>query len=146
MSFRSAGRPSHRPRRSAVAVIAALSLFAAAFGFWALQVAATAGPPQHVAVSIAATDTGPQIRDGSTPHSHPDFGSTLNDDKAFKSAGLKRDRPTTFSLSVPRWSWTLSSLASAAGAQRPLDACPSRAPSTFLAGQDLLTKFCVSRR
>jgi hypothetical protein len=100
-----------------------------------------------VAVSVASTDTGPlQLRGGLAPHSHPDFGSTLNDDKAFKSAGLKRDRPTTFSLSVPRWPWTPSSLASATGSQRPVDACPSRAPSTVLAGQDLLTKLCVSRR
>ncbi|WP_082948080.1 hypothetical protein [Mycobacterium sp. 852002-51613_SCH5001154] len=113
-----------------------------------MQVEAAAGPPQHVAASVATTTrTGTlEFRDGSAPRSHPDFGSTLNDDKAFKSAGLKRDRPTTFSLSVPRWSWTLSSLASATGAQRPLDVGPSRAPSTVLAGQDLLTKLCVSRR
>ncbi|MCV7310028.1 hypothetical protein [Mycobacterium paraffinicum] len=112
-----------------------------------MQVEATTGPPQHLAVSVATAGTGTlEFRDGSAPRSHPDFGSTLNDDKAFKSAGLKRDRPTTFSLAVPRWSWALSSLASATGAQRPLDACPSRAPSTVLAGQDLLTKLCVSRR
>jgi hypothetical protein len=112
-----------------------------------LQAGALAGAPQQVAMSVAATDAGPlQFRDGSAPQIHPDLGSDLNDDKAFKSAGLKRDRPTTFSLSVPRWSWTPSSLASAGGAQRPLNACSSRAPSTVLAGQDLLTKLCVSRR
>lgn len=113
-----------------------------------LQVgAAAAGPPQQVAVSEAATDTGPpQSRDGSAPQSHPDFGSTLNDDKAFKSAGLKRDRPMTFSPAVPRWSWTPSSLAYAAKAQRRVGAGSPRPPSTVLAGQDLLTKLCVSRR
>ncbi|UXA08716.1 hypothetical protein KXD96_11970 [Mycobacterium sp. SMC-2] len=121
-------------------MFAALSLFAAAFGFWAVQVGTAAGAPQPAAA-------GPlQLRDGSAPHSHSDFGSTLNDDKAFKSAGLKRDRPTTFWLSVPRSSWTPSSLASVIGAQRPIDACTPRAPSTVVTGQDLLTKLCVSRR
>ncbi|WP_082946272.1 hypothetical protein [Mycobacterium sp. E1747] len=127
-----------------MAVVAALSLFAAAFGFWALQVATQAGPPQPVSVSAAAT--GPaQFGDISASRTHPDFGSTINDDKAFKSAGLKRDRPTTFSLSAPRSAWTLSSFASATGAQRPIEACSSRAPSTVVAAQ-LLTMLCVSRR
>lgn len=112
-----------------------------------MQAGAAVGTPQHAAVSAVAPDAGPpQFNDGSAPKSHPDFGSTLNDDKAFKSAGLKRDRPTTFSLSVPRGSWPLSSLAPAIGAQRPTDACATRAPSTGLAAQDLLTTFCVSRR
>lgn len=98
-------------------------------------------------MSVAATDAGPpQSRDSSASQSHPDFGSTLNDDKAFKSAGLKRNRPMTFSLSVPRWSWTPSLLAYAAKAQRHVGASSPRAPSTVLAGQDLLTKLCVSRR
>ncbi len=101
---------------------------------------------QQVTVAAAIDAGPPQFRDGSTPQRHPDFGSTLNDDKAFKSAGLKRDRPPTFSLAAPRWSWTPSSLATATGAQRRVDASPSRAPSTVLAGQDLLAKLCVSRR
>lgn len=147
MSFR-AGRPSRRPRRQpALAVFAVLSLFAAAFGCWALQAGAAASASQQPAVSAVAPDTGAlQFNNGSAPKSHPDFGSTLNDDKAFKSAGLKRDRPTTFSLSVPRESWPLSSLTPAIGAQRPTDACTPRAPSTFLAVPDLLTTLCVSRR
>ncbi|OBH99282.1 hypothetical protein A5679_19855 [Mycobacterium scrofulaceum] len=145
MTFRRAGRSSHSPRRHpAVAVFAALSLFAAAFGFWALQVGTQAGSSQHGAVPAAATAPAPSGV-SSAPRPHPDFGSTLDDDKAFKSAGLKRDRPTTFSLSVPRWAWTLS-FASATGAQRPIEACSPRAPSTVLAAQDILTIFCVSRR
>ncbi|WP_082968194.1 hypothetical protein [Mycobacterium scrofulaceum] len=128
-----------------MAVFAALSLFAAAFGFWALQVGTQAGSSQHGAVPAAATATAPSGV-SSAPQPHPDFGSALDDDKAFKSAGLKRDRPTTFSLSVPRWAWTLSSSASATGAQPPIEACSPRAPSAVLAAQDILTIFCVSRR
>lgn len=148
MSFRGAGIPSRRPRRrSALAVLAILSLFAAAFGFWVLQAGAAASTPQQAAVAAVAPDTGPlQFKDGSAAESHPDFGSTLNDDNAFKSAGLKRNRPTTFSLSVPRASWPLSSLAPAIGAQRPTDGCGPRAPSIVRTAQDLLTTLCVSRR
>ncbi|MGD1254142.1 hypothetical protein ACKUT9_07815 [Mycobacterium seoulense] len=129
-------------------MLAALSLFAAAFGFWASQVGSAPGPPQQVVSTVAAAPgTGPlQSTKAPAPQSHDDMGSTLNDDKAFRSAGLKRDRPTTFALSAPRWSWTLSSLAPATGAYRPVDARRSCAPSTVLADRDLLTTLCVSRR
>ncbi|WP_256251014.1 hypothetical protein [Mycobacterium malmoense] len=121
-----------------IAIVAALSLFAAALGCWALRAEIAVGTPQSVAASPGAAA-------GSAWASHPGFGSTLNDDKAFKSAGLKRDRPMTFALSAPRSFWLPTPLGSSAGARQPGDTCP-RAPSAGVTGHDLLTKLCVSRR
>ncbi|MEB3983992.1 hypothetical protein OQ968_22340 [Mycobacterium sp. 663a-19] len=144
MSFRVAGKPSRWSRqRPAIVIVAALSLFAAALGCSALQISADASAPPCVSVSVF--DAGPvHHKDGSALACHSDFGSTLNDDKAFKSAGLKRDRPPTFPLTVPRSLW--STPAVAGGARWQQWGHPStRAPVTTVAGQGLLTQLCVAR-
>lgn len=144
MSFRGASQRWLR-RRSAVAIVAGLSLIAAALGCWALRTEIVTGTSAPAVVALSTPDAGQgHLTDGSATASHADFGSTLNDDKAFKSAGLKRDRPTTFSLSTPRSPWTPSSLALAAWTARPGEPC-CRAPATVLAGQNLLAQFCVCR-
>lgn len=146
MSFRGASQPSRwSRRRSAVAVVAGLSLIAAALGCWALRTEIATDTSAPVVAALSAPDAGQGHRaDGSATARHADFGSTLDDDKAFKSAGLKRDRPTTFSLSTPRSPWTPSSLAAAAWTVRPGEPC-CRAPATVLAGQNLLAQLCVCR-
>jgi hypothetical protein len=133
-------------RRSVVAVVAALSLLAAAFGYGALRTAAIAQASPPVAASLLYFDAGPaHVGADFAPARHLHPVSTLNDDKAFKSGGLKRDRPPTFTFDAPRAfsssapvSWTTS-----VGTRRGGGA---RAPSTVHACNNLLTQLCVSRR
>jgi hypothetical protein len=144
VNLRGAARPSRW--RSVVAIVAGLSLVAAALGCWTLRPEIAAGPSAPVVASLSAPDAGPgHLTDGSTPANRADFGSTLNDDKAFKSGGLKRDRATTFSLSAPRSPWTPASLAPVVWARGPGEV-GCRASATVVAGQTLLAQLCVCRR
>lgn len=147
MNFRGAARPSRwSRRRSAVAVVAGLSLIAAALGCWTPRPETAAGPSAPVVVSLSAPDGGQaHLTDGSTPAPRADFGSALNDDKAFKSGGLKRDRATTLSLTAPRTPWTPSSLAPVSWARGPGQAS-CRASATVVVAQNLLAQLCVYRR
>jgi hypothetical protein len=148
MSSRCAAQPSRwSQRRWAIAIVAALSLFAAALGCWLLHVDANDGPPQPVTVSLQTLDGGPaHFTDDSEPACHRDLGgSTLNADKTFKTPRLKRDRPQHFLLSAPRSTMASSAAAWADWARHAADTNPGTPPAA-LAGQGILKQFCVSRR
>jgi hypothetical protein len=107
--------------------------------------AANALQPE-VVVSSASPLSNPMHPDReSVPVRRLGVGSTVNDDKAFKSAGLKRDRGSTFALSTPRQSG--SSAPPTLGiiwSQQRVDA-PARAPASSPAGHNILIQFCVAR-
>lgn len=119
-------------RRAAVAIVAGLSLVAVALGCWSPRSDVAPGASDAVVTALSAPGVG-----------HAD-SSASNDDKAFKSGGLKRDRAQGLPIPAPRSSGALSSLTRAAWVQRPIDqSC--RAPATGPAGQDLLARLCVCR-
>lgn len=133
--------------KSAWAIVAVLALVAAVLGCGALR-AEMASNASHseMAGSSAGPLSIPMHSDHeSVPVRRLDLGSTVDDDKAFKNAGLKRDRGTTFALSTPRQSG--SSIPPAVGMiwpQRRVDT-PARAPASRPPGQDILIRFCVAR-
>lgn len=107
--------------------------------------AANASQPE-VAVSSAGPLSNPTHPDHeSVPVRRLGVGSTVNDDKAFKGGGLKRDRGSTFALSAPRQSG--SSVPPTLGiiwSQPPGDT-PARAPASSPTEQNRLIHFCVAR-
>jgi hypothetical protein len=130
-----------------LAVVAVLAFLAAVLGCWALRVEVIGAPQAETASPVAApaTSHGRFSAEWATV-CRPDLDSTVNDDKAFKSAGLKRDRQTTFSIDVPRSSGSaMPSIERATRWQQPGDAA-SRAPTTVVADQNRLIQFCVDRR
>lgn len=135
------------PRRQpALAIVAALALVAAVVGCGALraEMAADASPPE-VAASVSPISNPMHPDHESVPIRRLGVGSTVNDDKAFKSAGLRRDRGSTFALSTPRQSG--SSVPPTLGmiwTQQRSDT-PARAPASSPIGQNLLIHFCVAR-
>jgi hypothetical protein len=130
-----------------LAIVAALALVAAVLGCGALraEMAANALQPE-VVVSSASPLSNPMHPDHeSVPVRRLGVGSTVNDDKAFKSAGLKRDRGSTLALSTPRQSD--SSVPPTVGiiwSQRRIDT-PARAPASSPVGHNILIHFCVAR-
>ncbi|ORB05114.1 hypothetical protein BST30_15010 [Mycobacterium mantenii] len=81
----------------------------------------------------------------SAPVRRVGVGSTVNDDQAFKSGGLKRFRSTTVALSTPRPSG--SAVPPTVGIlrfQQRVDA-PARAPASSSVSQNLLIRFCIAR-
>lgn len=128
---------AHSPprSRSAIAIVAAVCMFAAIFGGWLLRVErATPGPSHASPLAVANTDH-PQL------HHHPSPTSQT----AFKSAGIQRNRPpTSFGLipSLQQWPLPVPESASSAdlGGARP------HARAAACSGQDLLTQLCVALR
>jgi hypothetical protein len=132
---RDAGMPSRW--RPLIAIVAALCLLSALAGSWAVRFgpAASAAPQ---AVTVFA-DVGPQPA-AYTDHHTP---SSTND-KSFKTAGIKRDRPPNWSRSAPP-EWWLPAPSSLITSQHRPGAPHSRAPATPRDGQELLHQLCVAR-
>jgi hypothetical protein len=135
------------PRRSVLAIVAALALVAAVLGCGAVhaQMAALASQSSSAAPS-ASPDSGPtQLHSAAAPVRRLGVGSTVNDDKAFRSAGLKRDRATTLALSTPRWSdsATPPSVGTVRSEQR--SDTPAGRPICRSVVHNLLIQFCVAR-
>lgn len=140
--------PSRWSRRQcASTIVAALALLAAVLGFGALRTESRADVVQPDAVAISAGPvSGPmQLNNDSVSVRRLGVGSTVNDDKAFKSGGVKRDRLTALAFSTPRSAG--SAVPPTVGviwsAQR-VDV-PARAPSLCSTDQNLLIRFCVAR-
>lgn len=130
-----AARAHHRLQNATVAIVAALSLFAAVIGGWVLQSAipADASPQvpavfQQTHVEQARVDAHPR------PASYADEDSASVDEQMFKSTRVKRDRPPT-----------AMQLQSEAVGFRPRD---PRFDGTDadIGLRDILTHFCVARR
>jgi hypothetical protein len=133
VNFGAAGKS---PRwRSAVAVFATLAVLAALTGCWTLRsVLAAADSPQPVAATQAAV----------SQFDHGSSSTYQTNQKPFKSTGIKRDRPPTWSRSAPP-EWSSPMPASMTTLAYPPGVPNSRAPAAPCAGQDLLTQFCVAR-
>ncbi|TAM72235.1 MAG: hypothetical protein EPN51_04240 [Mycobacterium sp.] len=100
----------------------------------------------EVAVSSASPLSNPMHADHeSLPVRRLGVGSTVNDDKAFKSAGLKHDHGSTFALFTPRKSD--SSVPPTVGIiwSQPRIDTPARAPASSRVGQNILIQFCIAR-
>ncbi|OBA84545.1 hypothetical protein A9W99_01430 [Mycobacterium sp. 1164966.3] len=123
-----------------------LCVSGAAVGSWALQTDIASDASQSVtATALISPNAGPaHVNRRSASVGDLDSGSP-SDDKAVKGAGLRRDRPATWSVCEPRGAWSPPTVAWVAGTQRQGDV-RSRAPATVLTGQDLLTQLCVARR
>lgn len=135
------------PGQSALAIVAVLALVAAVLGCGALraEMASNASQPQMAGSSAGPLSIPMHADHESVPVRRLDLGSTVDDDKAFKNVGLKRDRGTTLALSTPRQSG--SSVPSAVGMiwpQRRVDT-PARAPASRPPGQNILIRYCVAR-
>lgn len=134
-------------RKSALAIVAALALVAAVLGCGALraEMAANAAPPEVAASSVSPLSNPMHPDHESVPVRRLGVGSTVNDDKAFKSVALKRDRGSTFALSTPRQSG--SSTPPTLGimwSQQRVDTA-ARAPASSPVGPNILIQFCVAR-
>lgn len=143
MHFQAVGK--HRQLRSTVAIVAALCVLAALTGCWALRSQlAAADAAQTVAATESVSDI-VQLRcddANNTSQFCPGFLSTSQ--KPVKSAGIKRDRPPTWSRSAPpQWVPTPASMTSFA---YPRGAARSHALVIPHDGQDILTQLCVARR
>jgi hypothetical protein len=143
------GAVNPRRWRSAIAIVAALSLFAAALGCWSLQsrlaAAAMLRPP---ASSQGTPGVGMDIGQVHFGHS-----SSPTSRKPFKSAGMKRDRPPTWARLTPQsvWAaspvlWSLRPTILAALGFQPGDAHFGASVAAALCVRDILTQLCVDRR
>lgn len=145
-----------KPRRwqSAIAIVAALSLFAAVTAGWALRSGlAAAAVLQPAAWSQGNSDIGVdvghlQFAHDSQPTNHLDHGSSPTRQKPFRNAWMTRDRPPTRTGSAPQSVWSPLPVSSTRWAPLgfQLGEARSRAPAAALADQDILTRLCVARR
>lgn len=151
MNIRGAAQP---PRwRSVIAVAAVFCVLSALVGSWAVRnEAATSASPSSVAASHdgAGDAIGITEVDVETvgPAVHFDCkGPSATNERSFKTAGIKRDRPPTWSRSAPP-EWWLSTPVSLNTAGRNPHAVPSAhspVPARTLAGQELLNHIGVAR-
>lgn len=146
MIFRDAGKPSRW--RSLIAIVAGLCLLSALVGSWAVRSGSAA--PQPVAASQDVIDISVDISqahfDASPqPASHGGHdGPSATNQKSFKTAGIKRDRPPTWSRSAPP-EWWLPTPSSLTTSKYQPGAPHSRALATPRDGQELLHQLCVAR-
>jgi hypothetical protein len=139
--------PRWSRRQAASAIVAALALLAVVLGCGSLRAATTTGASQPpVAASSASPVTGPtQLTNDSVPVRRMGVGSTVNDDNAFKSGGLKRGRATPLALSTPRSSGSAAPpMVGIVRSQHRVNA-PARAPASSCVDQNTLIRFCVAR-
>jgi hypothetical protein len=107
------------------------------FGGWVLQVERAAS------VSMAAAPQALAAAGAGQPHC--DHKSPPASQTAFKSAGLKRNRPEPSARLAPMLRESLVS-SPADTSSCALAGADPRAPAVTFAGHDLLTQFCVARR
>ncbi|WP_374022113.1 hypothetical protein [Mycobacterium sp. HNNTM2301] len=145
------GAPKDRRWRSAIAIVAALSVFCAMTAGWASRGTAVAGlgPPQQ-AVSQEAAHAGvdparAHTRDISTAAQHFSSDSAPTHHGTVKNAWMTRDRPPTWARSSPPSLGSPLPPSFTAAAFR-LPRPPSRAPGAVPPDRDLLAQLCVARR
>lgn len=144
-------RVAVKPRRwhSAIAIVVALSLFAAVLGCWSLQSRLAAAAMSRPPASSQGTP-GVGIDIGQVHFGH---GSSPTNQKPFKSAGIKRDRPPAWARLTPQsvWAawpvpWSLRPTILAALGFQPGDAHSGASVAAALGVEDILTQLCVARR
>ncbi|GBE65710.1 hypothetical protein MFM001_21720 [Mycobacterium sp. MFM001] len=122
--------------RSAIAIVVAAGALVAVLGYGLVrfEFAASAPPPSEL-VSLVADDV---------ERAETDDGSTPITQKAFEAVALHRALPPRL-RSMPLLRWFSEAIPVPAGWSR-LGAAARGAPPTSLAGQQLLTQFCIARR
>ncbi|ORV10143.1 hypothetical protein [Mycobacterium celatum] len=129
-------RPRPRWWRSAIAVVVAICTLVAVVGYGLVRFEfAESAPPPSVVALLAADDA---------ERAETDHGSSPVAQKAFDAIALHRALPPRL-RSMPLWRWSSLSISLPAGWSRFGAAHPG-APPTSLAGQQLLTQFCIARR
>lgn len=138
--------PSRWSPQSVSAIVAVLALLAVLLGCAFLRAATTTDAlPAAVASSTSPVSGPTELTNNSVPVRRLGVGSTVNDDKVFKSGGLKRDRATTLALSTPRPAGSaVPPLVGVVQSDQRVDA-PARAPVSSCVDQNLLIRFCVAR-
>ncbi len=132
-----------------------LCLISALVGSWAVrsQAAAPASPPS-IAVPLDAIDAGSAVEVSRAHADLADLASHLKrnapastDQKSFKTAGIKRDRPPTWSRGAPPQWWLITPVSlNTAGINAPgPDPAHTPSPTQALAGHELLNHICISR-
>jgi len=123
-------------------------------GSWAVRSAAAtpaSAPPAATADLLDTADTGVvdltaiQLADISQSAVHFDHKDPASSDqRSYKTAGIKRDRPPSWSRSAPPEWWLPTPSSLTAPEYRPA-ALQDRLFATGLCGQELLNRICVAR-
>jgi hypothetical protein len=126
----------------AIAIIAALGMFVVVVTAWAGRGSVLA--PKTPAPSVASAQTNP-----ATLISHTEHGilssSLPAHQKPTKNGWMTRERPPRWQHLTPNSVWSVLPASFAAPGFQPDGAHPG-APPACLAGRDILTRFCLSRR
>ncbi|ORA20460.1 hypothetical protein BST14_02215 [Mycobacterium arosiense ATCC BAA-1401 = DSM 45069] len=101
--------------------------------------------PPAVAALTSPVPGPMQLSNDAVPIRRLGVGSTVNDDKAFKGGGLKRDRPTALAFSTPRPAGPATPPMVAILRSEQRSDPPARAPASSCVEQNLLIRFCVAR-
>jgi hypothetical protein len=119
--------------RSIIAIVVAVCVLVSVIGFGLLRFElATSAPPPPVAVSLGADDIERADLDpDSSPAAHKAVGSVARS-RALPPR-LRSLPPSSYSVSVPTLWYRLGAFC-------------RRVVSTSVAGQELLTQFCIARR
>ncbi|ORV98810.1 hypothetical protein [Mycobacterium kyorinense] len=127
-------RPRPRWWRSAVAVVVAICTLVGVIGYGLVQFefASSAAPSS---VSLVADDL---------ERAETDHGSSPITQKAFDAIALHRALPPRL-RSTPLWRWSSPPISVSAAWSR-FGGAHRGAPPISLAGQQLLTHFCIARR
>jgi hypothetical protein len=137
---------------SFIAIVAMLCLVSALVGSWAVRSAATT-PGSLQLASEDVIDTGGDVIDLSRVHladisqsaRHFDHkGPLSSNQKSYKTAGIKRNRPPNWSRSAPPEWWLPTPSSLTAPEYRPT-VSNNRLPARSLSGQELLNQICVAR-
>jgi hypothetical protein len=126
---------------SIIATVAVVCLASALLGSWAVGPNTVASHELTAAAQGAAATAGDMTRPAAH-FAHP--GPSSENQKSFKTAGIKRDRPPTWLRSAPAGWWlTTPSTLNTSGCQAVVP--PSGVFVRTLAAQDLLNRIGVAR-
>jgi hypothetical protein len=151
-------RGTVRPARwqSLVAIVAVWCVVAALAGSWAVRSAATLPSNGTVAASQNVTDTVGavidlgQLRDDAILQpanrfdSWPPNGPSSDKQRSFKTAGIKRDRPPSWSRAAPP-EWSLPTPSSLTAPAYGSTGWHSRVTAPTVSGKELLSRIGVAR-
>lgn len=139
---------------SLIAIVAVLCLMSALVGSWAVRSAAATPASATPAAAEDPFDTGAldvvdlsrvHLANISQPASHFDHKDPASSDqRSYKTAGLKRDRPPNWSRSAPPEWWLPTPYSLTAPEYRPA-AAQDRLPASCPCGRELLNRICVAR-
>ncbi len=151
MNIRGAAKPPQW--RSVIAIVAVFCMMSALVGSWAVRnQAATSATPSSVAASYDGAGDAIGITQVHVetvgPAIHFDCkGPSSTNERSFKTAGIKRDRPPSWSRSAPPEWWLSTPVSLNTAGLNPSGASSAHSPmpTRTLAGQELLNHIGVAR-